>query len=96
MHRPSTVDAPHLESAPMERDFAGYLNDRAAPPPTVPTRTLACLRYLSHGLTYQQTADAMGIGHSSVLDYVKLARLELRAKNRTHAVAIALRLGLID
>jgi DNA-binding CsgD family transcriptional regulator len=80
----------------MGRDFSGYLDDRDAPPVTVTARVLECLRYASHGLTREQTAEAMLLAPDTVMHHLATARLELSAKTTTHACCIALRLGLID
>lgn len=73
----------------------GYFSDR---PYTVElaARTLEALRYVSHGLTYKQAGAAMFVGTETVKTHLERAHLELRAKTTTHAVATALRLGLID
>jgi DNA-binding CsgD family transcriptional regulator len=53
------------------------------------------LLLLSHGCTLAQAADALGIGYETASSYRQKARFKLRAKNVTHAVALALRLGVI-
>lgn len=81
----------------MAETFAGYFAERARQPErrTPTARQLECLRYLSHGLDGPQTADAMGLSYETVRAHLSAARLNLAAKNTTHAVAIALRLCLI-
>lgn len=56
---------------------------------------LACLRGLSHGLTTGGVADLTGRGAETVKTQLRSARYKLAAKNSTHAVASAIRQGLI-
>lgn len=49
----------------------------------------------SHGFRRKQTAQAMGIGEETVRNHLARARFRLKATNTTHAVAIAIRRGLI-
>lgn len=49
----------------------------------------------SHGLTEGMVADVLGITRDAVSARTKAARAKLRAKNTTHAVALALRAGVI-
>ena len=51
---------------------------------------------LAHGLSRQQIADEMGVTLETVKSHLKWVKLNLDANNTTHAVAIALRAGLID
>lgn len=53
------------------------------------------LEALSRGLTREEAAVLLGIGLESVKSHLKRIRRVLRAKTTTHAVAQALRLGLI-
>jgi len=54
---------------------------------------LTVLAFLSHGLTVPMIADTLEI--HTVKSEVRSARYRLKAKNTTHAVAIAVRRGLI-
>jgi DNA-binding NarL/FixJ family response regulator len=59
-------------------------------------RELQILELLSHGTTLAQAADSLGIGFETAKQPSRnAARFKLRAKNTTHAVATALRKGLI-
>lgn len=58
-------------------------------------RTAQVLVAASYGLTTQMTADLYGLSHHSVREYLERARRQLGAKTTLHAVAIALRKGLI-
>lgn len=61
-----------------------------------PTKAqLRILELLSRGLTIQQAADAEGIGRTTVKTHLEHVRARLRAKTKTHAVAEAIRMGLI-
>jgi DNA-binding CsgD family transcriptional regulator len=51
---------------------------------------------LSHGLTEREAADVLGIAYFTVRKHTARARLFLAAKTNTHAVALAIRMGLID
>jgi DNA-binding CsgD family transcriptional regulator len=58
-------------------------------------REAEVLLLLSHGCTLAQAADALGIGYETARSHRQKARFKLRAKNVTHTVALALRLGAI-
>jgi DNA-binding CsgD family transcriptional regulator len=53
------------------------------------------LQLLADGYSALRAAIALGVGESSVRSRLKHARRILRAYNTTHAVAIAIRSGLI-
>lgn len=59
-----------------------------------PAERLA-LECVSRGLTTQMTADVLGKSYETVKSQLDTAVYVLRAKNRTHAVAEAIRRGLI-
>ena len=61
--------------------------------PTPPE--LDVIRCFSHGLEADLAAAALGIDTDAVETRLQLARVKLAAKNTTHAVARAIRLGLI-
>lgn len=54
-----------------------------------------CILGMSHGLGRQGVADAWGIDVESVKSQLRTARAKLAAKDTTHAVALALRYGII-
>ena len=68
---------------------------RPAEHPLSPHETRA-LEAASRGLEAQMIADTYCVGVETVKTQLKAARLKLRAKNTTHAVAEALRRGLIQ
>lgn len=81
----------------MGRDFDGYFSELALPQRrSASQRQLEALSYHSHGLVESECADAMGVSCETVKTHLEVARRSLGAKTTTHAVAIALRLGLID
>lgn len=56
---------------------------------------LRVVECLSHGLTTDMAAEVLGISHHTVRSHLSVVRAKLAAKNQAHAVAIALRQGLI-
>lgn len=54
------------------------------------------LTVMSHGPTENEAATLIGVSLETVKWHTKGARRALRAKNTTHAVAIALREGFIS
>jgi len=59
-------------------------------------REAQCLALMSHGMTTEMVAQTLGIAFYTVMTYLKKARFALRAKNTAHAIAIALREGIIE
>lgn len=57
---------------------------------------MTCLRYTALGLSQKEIAREMGITPYTVKDYMELARARLGARNTSHAVALAVRSGLLD
>jgi DNA-binding CsgD family transcriptional regulator len=56
---------------------------------------LAALGACSHGLTDAMAGEVLGKTTETIKAQLKAARMKLRAKNTAHAIAIALREGLI-
>jgi DNA-binding CsgD family transcriptional regulator len=56
---------------------------------------LETLLYRSHGLSDSMVAEALGVTVDTVKYHLKGVRYRLQAKDTTHAVALALRQGLI-
>jgi DNA-binding NarL/FixJ family response regulator len=54
-------------------------------------RELAVLRFASDGKAMEEIASALGLCMETVRSHFKTARKKLRARNRTHAVAVAMR-----
>lgn len=78
--RPSFIDVP---DGPSGRVF---LTDRERD----------VLTWAGRGLTVTDTSDVLKIGEETVQTHIRHAIEKLSATNKTHAVAKALRLGLID
>jgi DNA-binding CsgD family transcriptional regulator len=76
------VDVRHLEHVREDRNA-----------PTLAELTV--LRCAAVGLYDSDTADLLGLSLYTVKKQMMSARYRLRAKNRTHAVALAIRQGLI-
>lgn len=58
-------------------------------------RETASLRLLSEGLSVEEIAARLGVGPPTVKTFLARAAKKLRARTREHAVAIAIRRGLI-
>ena len=59
-------------------------------------RERECLKWIAGGKTSQEVAAIMGLSEHTVTHYLTNAANKLNATNRVHAVAIALRLNLLD
>lgn len=58
-------------------------------------RELQCLEWISVGKTNFEITEILGLSEHVVNQYISIASSKLHASHRTHAVGIALRLGLI-
>jgi DNA-binding CsgD family transcriptional regulator len=58
-------------------------------------REVRALMLASYGMEIAECAELMGVSRCAVHSYWRQARRKLRAKNTTHAVALAIRAGLI-
>ena len=81
------VDPTAFEAAPTEND-----NERSL----LSKREREVLQLLANGRTNDETAQEVGLSPATVRTYVENAMHKLKADSRTHAVAVAVRLGLID
>jgi DNA-binding NarL/FixJ family response regulator len=70
-------------------------DDRPREPPPLSERELEVLTLLAAGLPYKQIARQLNISRSTVHSHLDHIYLKLDARSGTHAVAKALRLGLI-
>ena len=59
-------------------------------------RELTCLRLAADGGTAQEIAQLAGVGERTVNFHMANAISKMGAANKTHAVALAMRLGLLD
>lgn len=64
--------------------------------PTISKRELECLGLTANGLTSEEIAVELGLSVHTANQYLTNTTQKLNAVNRMHAVAKALRLGLID
>lgn len=71
--------------------------ERAAPPPaaSVSPREKDVLRWAAHGKSSWETAAILGLTENTVNFYIRNVATKLQAANKTQAVAIALRSGLL-
>jgi DNA-binding CsgD family transcriptional regulator len=69
--------------------------NRVGPHVHLTPRELAVLRSAAAGVTFREAAEAYGIGEETVRSHLKNAQSKLGARNRTQAVAEALRQHLI-
>jgi DNA-binding CsgD family transcriptional regulator len=63
--------------------------------PRITARELAVLRLVSLGMGSSEIASLLGIGEETVRSHLKKAQVKLRARNRAHAAAEAIRRQLI-
>jgi DNA-binding CsgD family transcriptional regulator len=64
--------------------------------PVVSQRELDCLRLTANGYTSEEIAVVLGLSVHTTNQYLTKVTMKLNALNRMHAVAKALRLGLIE
>ena len=57
---------------------------------------LEALKLLANGRSAEEIATALGISQSMAHHHLRVAARKLGARNRVHAVAIAVRMGLVD
>ena len=82
----------------VDATLAPDLLERKAAAARIPLtpREIEVLQHLATGLTNEATATALFLSPTTVRSYAENAMAKLEANNRLHAVAKALRLGLID
>lgn len=71
------------------------LRELPAEPRAFSRRELDVVRCLAGGMTTAQAAAALGVADETVQTLVKRAARKVGARNRTHLVAVAIRLGLL-
>lgn len=64
--------------------------------PKLTPREREILTWLAHGKTDREVAELIGLSESTIHHYVERILNKLQARNRTHAVARALQLKLIQ
>lgn len=68
----------------------------ASAPPSISRRERECLKLAANGCTSEEIAKALRLSVHTANQYLTNSAQKLDAMNRVHAVAKALRLGLID
>lgn len=63
--------------------------------PTLTSRELQLLMLVALGYSAKEVANRCGIAFRTVETHLDTMRLKLRARNRTHMVAIAIKLGML-
>lgn len=58
-------------------------------------RQLAILRLIAAGRTTDQIAEQLGVSRNTIRDHVRMILLKFNVSDRAHAVALAMREGLI-
>lgn len=70
--------------------------ERDGPRRNLSSQELACLNLLLAGQTNKEVARALGLSPATVASYLKSVYRKLGTQSRTHAVAVAIREGIID
>ena len=68
----------------------------AAPAAPLTRRELECVGWCADGKSYWETAVILGISERTVSFHMEAVRSKLRAASNAHAVAMALRAGLLE
>lgn len=86
----------HLASVALFGTVVRLAADARAGAPLISRRELECLRLTARGLTSEEIAASLGLSIHTANQYLANTAQKLDAVNRMHAVAKAMRLGLID
>ena len=92
--RDELILAAHLTSLQLFGELVGL--SLAGQAPLISNRELDCLRLTADGKTSEEIAELLGLSPHTATQYLGAAAAKLDAVNRTHAVAKALRSGLIS
>lgn len=65
-------------------------------PQALTPREVGVLELVAEGLTDREIATRLRIGDQTVKSHVRRVMVKLRARNRTHAVIVALRAGFLE
>jgi DNA-binding NarL/FixJ family response regulator len=90
-----TIRAVHAGQKRIPPELAADLADRSADDELTP-REIDVLNLIAAGNANKEIADELSIGEASVKTYVTNILSKLGAKDRTHAVTIGLRRGIIE
>lgn len=91
LHRPATIDL--LRSISIDA-LAEHWRREAPPPSTLKSAEIACLQWVARGKTTGEIATILGIRERTATFHIGCAMEKLGAASRSHAVAIAVELGL--
>ena len=86
----------HVRALTLFGTVARMLLSQTGEVPAMSARELQCLRLTAQGKTSDEIATALGLSIHTANQYLTATTQKLNAVNRMHAVAKALRLGLID
>jgi DNA-binding CsgD family transcriptional regulator len=86
----------HIRALTLFGTVARMLLTQTGEVPAMSARELQCLRLTAEGKTSDEIAAALGLSIHTANQYMTMTAQKLNAVNRMHAVAKALRLGLID
>lgn len=64
--------------------------------PQLSQREIECMRWVAHGRTSSEIADKLCLAEATVTYHLNKAIRKLGAKNRAHAIALSVALGLVD
>src|ERR1700678_2654517 len=90
-----TIRAVHAGQKRIPPEVAAVLADHAVDE-ALTAREIDVLRLIAGGNANKLIADQLSIGEETVKGHVKNILSKLRASDRTHAVTVALRRGIID
>jgi DNA-binding NarL/FixJ family response regulator len=90
-----TIRAVHTGQKRIPPELAADLADRSADDELTP-REIDVLNLIAAGNANKEIADELSIGEASVKSYVTNILSKLGAKDRTHAVTIGLKRGIIE
>lgn len=88
--------ATHARAFALFAEVARLRPPAASRLPAMSKREIECLRLTANGFTSEEIAGALGLSVHTANQYLTSSAHKLNAVNRIHAVAKALRAGLID
>jgi DNA-binding NarL/FixJ family response regulator len=91
----ATIRAVHAGQKRIPAEIAAELAEHATDEELTP-REIDILRLIADGNGNKQVADQLSIGEATVKSHMTNILAKLHANDRTHAVAIALRRGIIE
>ncbi|MFM1655225.1 response regulator transcription factor [Brevibacillus sp. B_LB10_24] len=94
---PGTIGTKMLQALTIYGQMIGetFIEREQRPRQVLSNREREVLQRMAWGEFIKEMADHMGISEYTVRDYIKSALRKMNAQNRTEAVAIALRTGII-